>query len=125
MELLNIVTVFESAWKMHQNGNKQAYVWSSDYKDILRYFHKQGILFNSLLNLSETLMQTIIVLHTSGRRVCIGENLGRMEVFLFTVYIVHQFDLSIPDGEPAPKLRGILAFNYASDPFTMTAKKRK
>ena len=35
----------ESAWKIHQNEYKQAYVWSSGSWDSLWYFHNQDIFF--------------------------------------------------------------------------------
>lgn len=34
----------------------------------------------------------------AGRRQCLGENLARMELFLFTAAIVQNFNIKVPDG---------------------------
>nr|CAD7439764.1 unnamed protein product [Timema bartmani] len=36
----------------------------------------------------------------TGKRICVGEELGRMLLFLFGATIVHQFRVSPPDGAP-------------------------
>lgn len=35
-----------------------------------------------------------------GKRMCLGDELGRMLLFLFGAGILHQFSLSIPGGAP-------------------------
>ncbi|XP_055683640.1 cytochrome P450 18a1 [Lutzomyia longipalpis] len=41
-----------------------------------------------------------------GRRMCLGDVLARMELFLFFSSLMHTFDLKLPEGEPMPSLKG-------------------
>jgi 26-hydroxylase len=41
-----------------------------------------------------------------GRRMCLGDVLARMELFLFFASIMHTFTLELPEGEPMPSLKG-------------------
>jgi 26-hydroxylase len=41
-----------------------------------------------------------------GRRMCLGDVLARMELFLFFSSIMHTFNLQLPEGEPLPSLKG-------------------
>nr|QSD59123.1 CYP3682A1 [Diaphanosoma celebensis]QST15079.1 CYP370C10 protein [Diaphanosoma celebensis] len=35
----------------------------------------------------------------SGKRICLGESLARLEFFLFAARLIHQFNFEIPDGQ--------------------------
>lgn len=39
-----------------------------------------------------------------GRRRCLGDTLARMEMFLFFACLMHGYDISLPENEPAPTL---------------------
>ena len=41
-----------------------------------------------------------------GRRMCLGDVLARMELFLFFSSVMHTFTLELPEGEPMPSLKG-------------------
>lgn len=42
----------------------------------------------------------------AGIRVCLGEALAKMELFLFLSWILQRFTLSVPPGHPLPSLEG-------------------
>ncbi|KAK2848605.1 hypothetical protein Q5P01_008439 [Channa striata] len=42
----------------------------------------------------------------AGIRVCLGEALAKMELFLFLSWILQRFTLSVPPGDPLPSLDG-------------------
>ncbi|XP_022081701.1 cytochrome P450 2U1-like [Acanthaster planci] len=39
-----------------------------------------------------------------GRRMCLGEALTKMELFIFTVTVMQRFTFKVPDGDPLPPL---------------------
>lgn len=41
-----------------------------------------------------------------GRRMCLGEVMARMELFLFFSSILHSFNVTLPDGVAPPTLNG-------------------
>jgi 26-hydroxylase len=46
------------------------------------------------------------VICVTGRRMCLGMVLARMELFLFFSALVHTFELRLPEGETLPSLKG-------------------
>ncbi|XP_014480546.1 PREDICTED: cytochrome P450 18a1 [Dinoponera quadriceps] len=59
-----------------------------------------------------------------GRRMCLGDVLARMEVFLFFSSLMHTFDLRLPEGAPLPKLKGISGVTMTPEPFKVCLLKR-
>nr|CAD7258397.1 unnamed protein product [Timema shepardi] len=48
----------------------------------------------------ERTLRSFDMFSRTGKRICVGEELGRMLLFLFGVTIVHQFRVSPPEGAP-------------------------
>ncbi|XP_069836310.1 steroid 17-alpha-hydroxylase/17,20 lyase [Dendropsophus ebraccatus] len=60
----------------------------------------------------------------AGIRVCLGEALAKMEIFLFLSWILQRFILEVPDGDPLPDLEGKFGVVLQVKPFKVTAKLR-
>ncbi|XP_034945934.1 cytochrome P450 18a1 [Chelonus insularis] len=52
-----------------------------------------------------------------GRRMCLGDVLARMELFLFFSSLLHTFDIRLPEGTSLPSLRGNAGVTVTPDPF--------
>ncbi|XP_038572270.1 cytochrome P450 2J2-like isoform X1 [Micropterus salmoides] len=60
---------------------------------------------------------------SAGKRVCLGEHLARMELFLFFSSLLQRFTFSPVTGE-MPSLEGVLGFTYSPEEFRMHALPR-
>ncbi|XP_078578610.1 cytochrome P450 2U1-like [Branchiostoma floridae x Branchiostoma japonicum] len=56
-----------------------------------------------------------------GGRVCLGEQLARMELFLFFSTLLQSFTFKSPEGAPPPNADGILGLTLAPHPFQLCA----
>ncbi|XP_022091223.1 cytochrome P450 2U1-like [Acanthaster planci] len=59
-----------------------------------------------------------------GRRICMGEALARMEMFLFFVNLLQRFTFSLPAGNPTPSLEGIAGITLGPQLYEIIATKR-
>ncbi|EZA54128.1 hypothetical protein DMN91_001114 [Ooceraea biroi] len=60
-----------------------------------------------------------------GRRMCLGDMLARMELFLFFSSLMHSFDLKVPEGASLPSLRGNAGITVSPDPFKVCLLQRE
>ncbi|XP_048239862.1 cytochrome P450 2J3-like [Haliotis rufescens] len=59
-----------------------------------------------------------------GRRICLGESLARMELFLFLASLLKTFTFRLPEVEAPPDLEGILGITRMPRPFRIIATPR-
>lgn len=52
-----------------------------------------------------------------GRRMCLGDVLARMEMFMFFACMMHQFDVQMAAGDAAPSLEGTVGATIAPQAF--------
>ncbi|XP_072019396.1 cytochrome P450 2U1-like isoform X1 [Amphiura filiformis] len=53
-----------------------------------------------------------------GRRICPGENIAKMELFVFFTHLLHRFSLVKPEDIPPITFEGIYGATFAPKPFT-------
>ncbi|KAI8489154.1 cytochrome P450 2 sub U member 1 [Branchiostoma belcheri] len=62
---------------------------------------------------------------SGGRRECLGEQLARMELFLFFSTLLQSFTFRTPEGAPPPTTDGFLGITLSPRPFKLCAIPRK
>ncbi|XP_002740620.1 cytochrome P450 2U1-like [Saccoglossus kowalevskii] len=60
----------------------------------------------------------------TGRRICLGEQLAKMELFLFFSALLQQFKFTIPEGGPTPSLKARVGITLTPHPFNICAIRR-
>ncbi|XP_003470576.2 cytochrome P450 2D16-like isoform X1 [Cavia porcellus] len=61
---------------------------------------------------------------SAGPRICLGEPLARMELFLFFTCLLQRFSFSVPEGQPRPSERGVMSFIVSPPPYQLCAVAR-
>ncbi|KAL8615080.1 hypothetical protein ACOMHN_009156 [Nucella lapillus] len=59
-----------------------------------------------------------------GRRVCLGESLARMELFLYLATLIQNFRFLPPEEGQLPSLEGIFGMTHSPKPYTIRAVPR-
>ena len=60
-----------------------------------------------------------------GRRVCLGERLAKMEIFIFLTHLLHRFTFKKPDDEPkSSEFKGRSGGTFSPLNFNITASLR-
>lgn len=59
-----------------------------------------------------------------GKRICLGESLARMELFLFLVGLVSQFRFYFPSDKPKPSLEPVCGITNAPKPYQICVEMR-
>ncbi|XP_057703408.1 steroid 17-alpha-hydroxylase/17,20 lyase [Corythoichthys intestinalis] len=87
--------VIVNLWSLHHDENE----WKDpELFDPGRFLNSEG---TGLINPSSSYMP-----FGAGIRVCLGEALAKMELFIFLSWILQRFTLSSPPGQPPPLLEG-------------------
>ncbi|XP_068164065.1 cytochrome P450 17A2 [Antennarius striatus] len=60
----------------------------------------------------------------AGPRVCVGESLARLELFLFMASLLQRMSFKLPDGEPPPNLQGRLGVVLQPLPYKVVVTPR-
>ncbi|KAI8492041.1 cytochrome P450 2 sub U member 1 [Branchiostoma belcheri] len=58
---------------------------------------------------------------SGGRRACLGEQLARMELFLFFSTLLQSFTFRTPEGAPPPTTDGVFGISLTPHPFKLCA----
>ncbi|KAI8492614.1 hypothetical protein Bbelb_296550 [Branchiostoma belcheri] len=59
-----------------------------------------------------------------GRRLCFGEQMARMEIFLFFAILMRHFTFKLPEGAPVPNTMGVFALTLSPPPHELCIFKR-
>uniref|UniRef100_A0AAV2MAS0 Steroid 21-hydroxylase n=1 Tax=Knipowitschia caucasica TaxID=637954 RepID=A0AAV2MAS0_KNICA len=59
-----------------------------------------------------------------GARLCLGESVAKMELFLFTAYLLRDFQFVLPEDVPLPDLKGVASVVLKIQPFKVIALPR-
>ncbi|XP_008060187.1 cytochrome P450 2D17-like [Carlito syrichta] len=68
--------------------------------------------------------QEAFIPFSAGRRVCLGESLVRMELFLLFTCLLQHFSFSVPAGQPRPSDQGVFHIMVAPSPYQLCAVPR-
>ncbi|CAH1272917.1 CYP2U1 [Branchiostoma lanceolatum] len=60
-----------------------------------------------------------------GRRLCFGEQMARMEIFLFFAILMRHFTFTLSEGAPAPNTMGVFALTLSPPPHELCIFKRQ
>lgn len=60
----------------------------------------------------------------AGPRVCVGESLARLEIFLFLSSLLQRMSFRLPDGAPPPDLQGRLGVVLQPLPYKVVVTPR-
>ncbi|XP_072020580.1 cytochrome P450 2J4-like [Amphiura filiformis] len=102
--------VVSNIWAVHHDPD----VWAEpDQFKPERFLDKDG-----KLRQREELMP-----FSTGHRMCLGENLAKMEMFLFFTYILHSFILTKPDAKPI-SMEGVSGGTFSPKPYEIVVKDR-
>ncbi|XP_071507238.1 cytochrome P450 2J5-like [Diadema antillarum] len=87
--------------------------WPQPHRfDPTRFLNKDG---------SKVIHRDSFLPFSAGRRVCMGEQLAKMELFLFFMSIMQHFEFVFPDPQSKPSFLGVVGLNRQPEPFLVKA----
>ncbi|KAI8495187.1 cytochrome P450 2 sub U member 1 [Branchiostoma belcheri] len=101
--------VLSNLYSLHMDP---AYWPDPDRFDPRRFLDSEG----NVINNPESFMP-----FGGGRRVCIGEQLSRMELFLFFSTLLQSFTFMTPEGATTPSTDGVFHITLRPHPFKLCA----
>ncbi|XP_069587684.1 cytochrome P450 2D15-like isoform X2 [Ranitomeya imitator] len=66
----------------------------------------------------------VFIPFSAGRRICVGEPLARMNLFIFFTSLLQHFEFCIPDDQPFPRHDPVFTFSYNPHPFQVCCTER-
>ncbi|XP_002740465.1 cytochrome P450 2U1-like [Saccoglossus kowalevskii] len=101
-----------SLWSIH----RETTIWPDPDKfDPMRFYDEK----NNALKKSEHFMP-----FSAGRRVCMGEQLAKHELFLYFSAMINQFKFSLPVGAKKPSTDGVLGLTLVPEPYQVVIRER-
>ncbi|XP_051561410.1 cytochrome P450 2U1-like isoform X2 [Myxocyprinus asiaticus] len=103
--------IIPNLWSVHRDPT----VWENpDDFNPSRFLDEQGKL----------LRKDCFIPFGIGRRVCMGEQLAKMELFVMFSSLMQAFTFRLPEGTPPPPMNGRFGLTLAPCPFTVCATAR-
>ncbi|XP_051994226.1 cytochrome P450 2U1 [Xyrauchen texanus] len=103
--------IIPNLWSVHRDPT----VWEKpDDFNPTRFLDEQGKL----------LRKDCFIPFGIGRRVCMGEQLAKMELFVMFSSLMQAFTFRLPEGTPPPSMNGRFGLTLAPCPFTVCATAR-
>ncbi|CAH1264340.1 CYP2U1 [Branchiostoma lanceolatum] len=105
-------SVTVNIWSVHRDPN----LWPGPDKfDPTRFLDDSG----------KYVRRDEVIPFSIGRRVCLGEQLARMEIFLIFTSLLQRFTFKLPEGAPKPSEEGVHGATYQPKPFMLMAEPKE
>ncbi|XP_066287065.1 cytochrome P450 2U1-like [Branchiostoma lanceolatum] len=72
-------------------------------------------------NQGQYMKKDALIPFSIGRRSCLGAQLAKMELFVFTTYLLQQFTFKLAEGAPPPSAVGRLGLTNGPSPYELCA----
>lgn len=103
--------IIPNLWSVHRDPS----VWENpDDFNPARFLDEEGKL----------LRKECFIPFGIGRRVCMGEQLAKMEIFLMFTSLIQAFTFRLPEGKPPPHMHGRFGLTLAPCPYTVCVTAR-
>ncbi|XP_077868237.1 cytochrome P450 2U1-like [Saccoglossus kowalevskii] len=102
--------------ELDRSIHKEPTIWPDPDKfDPMRFYDEK----NNAVKKSENFMP-----FSAGRRVCMGEQLAKHELFLYFSAMINQFKFSLPVGAKKPSTDGVLGLTLVPEPYQVVIRER-